>query len=75
MTPFKNNRTPEIHNMELNSRKEINAGDSLDSNTKQFFIESAEYLSNYNYCIITKEEKKISQNIIYDQLLKIQRYY
>ena len=38
---------------------------------KEFFQESDEYVSTYQYCIITAEEKVIEDNIVYDQLLNI----
>ena len=50
----------------------INAGNSLDNDIKQFFIESQEYSSEYYYVIITEEEKNINDNIIYSQLINIQ---
>jgi len=40
-------RIPEIKELEINSRKEINAGDSLDPDVNKFFMESTEYLSEY----------------------------
>ena len=69
--PFEQSRNQEIQILEKPFRDKINQGDSLGKDKKIFFEESSEYVTKYQYLIVTHEEEKISDNIIYDQLLTV----
>ena len=64
--PFQATRDTKIQDIEKPIRKLINAGNSMCKTQKEFFEESEEYVSTYQYCIITAEEEVIEDNIVYD---------
>ncbi len=70
-SPFQATRNPEIYKLEKPIRQELNKGDSLLKSQKEFYMESSEYISKYQYCIITNEKDDIKYNIVYDQLLNV----
>ena len=55
-----------MKDLEYPLRKEKNAGDSMDKSQREFFMESSEFSSQYQYIIITNEERNIQDNILYD---------
>jgi hypothetical protein len=69
--PFEQTRNPDIQILEKPIRDKLNSGDSLAKDKKIFFEESSEYNTRYQYIIVTHEEEKLSDNIIYDQLLTV----
>lgn len=70
-SPFQSTRNPDIYMLEKPIREELNKGDSLLKSKKEFYNESSEYISMYQYCIISKEEEELQYNIVYDQLLNV----